>query len=127
MIRPTLDLAVAFNRVSREADEWFDEPDDLERVQRAVGSIADLVDVVEAAAALAYRVTRAQGFGEGNKRTALALAKGFSTATARTARCSSQPMIASSPTSSSRQRLAATSSANSSTCFVAVRHRRGRR
>jgi hypothetical protein len=30
LIRPTLDLAVAFNRVSREADEWFDEPDDLE-------------------------------------------------------------------------------------------------
>lgn len=75
MIRPTLDLAVAFNRVSREADEWFNEPDDLERVQRAVDSIADLDDVVEAAAVLAYRVTRAQGFGEGNKRTALALAK----------------------------------------------------
>ena len=75
MIRPTLDLAVAFNRVSRDADEWFDEPDDLERVQRAVDSIADLDDVVGAAAVLAYRVTRAQGFGEGNKRTALALAK----------------------------------------------------
>jgi hypothetical protein len=33
LIRPTLDLAVAFNRVSREADEWFEEPDDLVRVQ----------------------------------------------------------------------------------------------
>lgn len=75
MICPTLDLTVAFNQVSREADEWFDEPDDLERVQRAVESVADLDDVVEAAAVLAYRVTRAQGFGEGNKRTALALAK----------------------------------------------------
>ena len=59
----------------RELLEWFDEPDDLDRVQRAVDSIADLEDVVESAAALAYRVTHAQGFGEGNKRTALALAK----------------------------------------------------
>jgi prophage maintenance system killer protein len=32
-------------------------------------------DVVEAAAILAYRVARAQGFGEGNKRTALLLAR----------------------------------------------------
>ena len=28
MIRPTLDLAVAFKRVSREAEEWFDFPPD---------------------------------------------------------------------------------------------------
>jgi prophage maintenance system killer protein len=75
LIRPTLDHAVAFNRSERREDEWFDEPDDLERVQRALDSIADLEDVVEAAAVLAYRVARAQGFGEGNKRTALLLAR----------------------------------------------------
>lgn len=75
MIRPTLDHAVAFNRSERREDEWFDEPDDLDRVQRALDSIADLGDVVEAAAVLAYRVARAQGFGEGNKRTALLLAR----------------------------------------------------
>lgn len=75
MIRPTPDLAVALNRATRRADEWFDEPDDLDRVQRALDSIAAVDDVVEAAAVLTYRVARAQGFGEGNKRTALALAK----------------------------------------------------
>jgi len=32
-------------------------------------------DVIEAAAVLAYRVARTQGFGEGNKRTALLLAR----------------------------------------------------
>jgi prophage maintenance system killer protein len=75
LIRPTLDLAVAFNRATRRADEWFEEPDDLDRVQRALDSIARVDEVVDAAGVLAYRVTRAQGFGEGNKRTALALAK----------------------------------------------------
>lgn len=75
MIRPTLDHAVAFNRSERREDEWFDEPDDLERVQRALDSIGTLDDVIDAAAVLAYRVARAQGFGEGNKRTALLLAR----------------------------------------------------
>jgi prophage maintenance system killer protein len=75
LIRPTLDQALAFNRSERREDEWFDEPDDLERVQRALDSVVGLEDVVEAAAILAYRVARAQGFGEGNKRTALLLAR----------------------------------------------------
>jgi prophage maintenance system killer protein len=75
LIRPTLDHALAFNRSERRDDEWFDEPDDLERVQRALDSIADVDDVIVAAAVLAYRIARAQGFGEGNKRTALLLAR----------------------------------------------------
>jgi len=29
-------MAVAFNRAVREHDEWFDEPDDLDRVERAL-------------------------------------------------------------------------------------------
>lgn len=49
--------------------EWFDEPDDLDRVESALRSHDRLVDPVEAAAVLAFRVTRAQGFAEGNKRT----------------------------------------------------------
>jgi hypothetical protein len=40
LIRPTLDHAIAFNRSERREDEWFDEPDDLDRVQRALDSIA---------------------------------------------------------------------------------------
>ena len=75
MIRPTLALAVAINRAAREADEWFSEPDDLERVERALGSIDGIDDPVRAASVLAFRVARAQGFAEGNKRTGLLLAR----------------------------------------------------
>lgn len=75
MRRPTLHLAIAFNRAVREDDEWFEEPDDLPRVQRALDAIDRLEDPIEAAAVLAFRVVRAQAFGEGNKRTALLLAR----------------------------------------------------
>lgn len=75
MRRPTLRIAVTFNRAVRDRDEWFDEPDDLDRVQKALAAIDEIDDTVDAAAVLAYRVTRAQGFTEGNKRTAVLLAK----------------------------------------------------
>ena len=75
MIRPTLALAVAINRAARDADEWFSEPDDLERVERALGSIDGIDDPVRAASVLAFRIARAQGFAEGNKRTGLLLAR----------------------------------------------------
>jgi prophage maintenance system killer protein len=68
-------LAVAINRAVRHDDEWFDEPDDLDRLGRALAAIDAVEDAVEAAARLAFRVTRAQAFGEGNKRTALLLAR----------------------------------------------------
>jgi prophage maintenance system killer protein len=73
--RPPLRLATEFNKRVREDDEWFDEPDDLERVKRALSSIDDLENPLVAAGVLAYRVARAQGFAEGNKRTALLLAR----------------------------------------------------
>ena len=75
MRRPTLALAVAINRAVREADEWFSEPDDLDRVERALASIDGIDDPVRAAGVVTFRVTRAQGFAEGNKRTALLLAR----------------------------------------------------
>ncbi len=75
MRRPSLALAIAFNHATRQADEWFDEPDDLERVERALASIVAIDDPLRAAAVLASRVARAQGFAEGNKRTALLLAR----------------------------------------------------
>jgi prophage maintenance system killer protein len=56
-------------------DEWFEEPDDLERVQRAITAIEAIDDPVKAAAIIACRVARAQGFAEGNKRTGLLLAR----------------------------------------------------
>lgn len=65
---------MAFNRAVRREDEWFDEPDDLDRLERALAAVTGIDDPVEAAARLAFRVTRAQPFGEGNKRTALLLA-----------------------------------------------------
>jgi prophage maintenance system killer protein len=70
-----LALAVEFNRAIRTEDEWFDVPDDLDRVQRALSAVDSLQDPVDAAAVLAYRVSRSQGFTEGNKRTALLLAR----------------------------------------------------
>jgi len=66
---------VAINHVVRREDEWFDEPDELDRVARALAAIDLVEDPVEAAAVLAYRVARAQAFGEGNKRTALLVAR----------------------------------------------------
>jgi prophage maintenance system killer protein len=75
LIRPTLALAVEFNRAVRDADEWFDEPDDFDRIEQALAAIGGIDDLIEAAAVLAYRVVRAQGFGEGNKRTAVLLTR----------------------------------------------------
>ena len=66
---------MAFNRAIRRADEWFEEPDDLDIVTRAIHAIDDVEDPVRGAAVLAYRVARGQGFSEGNKRTALLLAR----------------------------------------------------
>ena len=75
MKRPDLQLAIAINQQVRTDDEWFDEADDLDRVDSALLAVQALTDPVEAAAVLAFRVARAQGFSEGNKRTALLLAR----------------------------------------------------
>jgi prophage maintenance system killer protein len=74
LIRPTVELAVAINAAVRTADEWFDEPDELDRLANALAAGDDLEDPVKAAG-VPFRVTRAQPFGEGNKRTALLLAR----------------------------------------------------
>ena len=64
-----------FNRAIRGEDEWFEEDDDLDRVENAVSSIKEIDDPIKAAGVLAFRLTAAQGFTEGNKRTALLLAR----------------------------------------------------
>ena len=64
-------------------DEWFDEPDDLDLLGRALDAITDIEDVVTAAGVLMYRVARAQALGEGNKRTATTLASTTSKASVR--------------------------------------------
>jgi prophage maintenance system killer protein len=73
--RPTLALAVAINTAVRAPDEWFNEADETDRVQRALSSIEGISDPITAAAVLAFRIARAQAFAEGNKRTALLLAR----------------------------------------------------
>ena len=75
MRRPSLELAVAINRLVRQEDERFDEPDEFDRLERALDAIGGIDDPIRAAAVVAYRVARAQAFGEGNKRTGLLLAK----------------------------------------------------
>ncbi len=76
MKRPSLALVVAINGAVREADEWFDdEPDDLPRVKAVLVAAQAVQDPVVAAATLAFRLTRAQAFSEGNKRTALLVAR----------------------------------------------------
>ncbi|MEE8406915.1 MAG: hypothetical protein V3S32_07180 [Acidimicrobiia bacterium] len=49
--------------------------DDLDRVERALTSFDNLETPLVAAGVLAYRVTLAQGFAVGNKRTAILLAR----------------------------------------------------
>ena len=53
------------------------DDDDLERVDRALQRVRAETDPVDAAAALAYEITAAQGVFEGNKRTATVLARWF--------------------------------------------------
>ena len=57
MRRPSLAVAIAINHAVREHDEWFDEPDDLDRVERALAAIVAVGDVLQAAAILACRGT----------------------------------------------------------------------
>ena len=75
MRRPSVELAVAINEAVRESDEWFTDADELDRLRRAIDSIRDESDAIRAAAHLTFRVARTQAFGEGNKRTALLLAR----------------------------------------------------
>jgi hypothetical protein len=59
--KPGLQLAVGINRRVRASDEWFEEPDDLDRVENALKSIDDISDPLQAATVLAYRVTKRPG------------------------------------------------------------------
>ena len=75
MILPSLGIVVAINHAVRQQDEWFDEPDEIHRVQAILAVAAQFSDPLVAAAGLASRIARAQAFTEGNKRTALLVAR----------------------------------------------------
>jgi len=76
---PTLDEIIACNEAVREPDEASPsaEDDDLDRVARALERASTEHDPIEAAAALAFEIAYAQGFYEGNKRTAALIARWF--------------------------------------------------
>ena len=76
---PTLDEIIACNEAVREPDEASPsaDDDDLDRVARALERAKTETDPVEAAAALAFEIAYAQGFYEGNKRTAILIARWF--------------------------------------------------
>ena len=74
MIRPSLDLIVAINTALREPDEFFDDEDDLDRIERLLHTSEKISDPVLLAGSLMSRLARSQAFTEGNKRTALAVA-----------------------------------------------------
>jgi prophage maintenance system killer protein len=68
---PSLEVVVAFNYTIREADEWFDEPDELDRVKRILDRLTDETDPVVAAALSVGHLAQSQAVTEGNKRTAV--------------------------------------------------------
>jgi prophage maintenance system killer protein len=68
---PSLETVVAFNHSIREADEWFEEPDELDRVGRILDQLVDETDPVVASALSVSRLAQSQAFTEANKRTAV--------------------------------------------------------
>jgi len=68
---PRLELVVAINASIRHDDEWFDEVDDLDRIEKIIGDLQSESDPLIAAAIATSRIARSQAFSEGNKRTAL--------------------------------------------------------
>ena len=76
---PTLDEVIACNEAVRGPDEASPsaDDDDLDLVSRALERAQSEPDLVDAAAALLYEIAAAQGFFEGNKRTAAVIARWF--------------------------------------------------
>ncbi|MEX2100295.1 MAG: Fic family protein [Acidimicrobiia bacterium] len=76
---PILDEVIACDEAVRERDEVSPSVDDdeLDRVADALLRAGTQSDPINAAAALAYEIAAAQAFFEGNKRTALVIARWF--------------------------------------------------
>jgi len=76
---PTLEETIACNEAVREPGEVSPTgaDDDLDRVAQALERSRAESDPIDAAAALAFELTSAQGFYEGNKRTAVLISRWF--------------------------------------------------
>lgn len=76
---PSLEEVIACNEAVREPDEVSPsaDDDDLDRVARALERARVESDPLDVTAALAFELTSAQGFHEGNKRTAALIARWF--------------------------------------------------
>ena len=76
---PNLEEIIACNEAVREPDEASPsaDDDDLDRVARALERVTTETNPIGAAAALAFEIAYAQGFYEGNKRTAALIARWF--------------------------------------------------
>jgi prophage maintenance system killer protein len=68
---PSLEVVVAINASVRHDDEWFDEEDEVHRVEKILEELRIESDPLHAAALATGRIARSQAFTEGNKRTAL--------------------------------------------------------
>ena len=68
---PGLEVVVAINASVRHDDEWFDDVDDLDRIEKILTDLQAESDSLIAAAIATSRIATAQAFSEGNKRTAL--------------------------------------------------------
>jgi prophage maintenance system killer protein len=74
LIRPSPDLIVKINASLRDPSEFFEDEDELDRVERVLHVLGGTSDPVLLAGLLMSRLARAQAFTEANKRTALAVA-----------------------------------------------------
>ena len=63
---PNLAIVLAINASIRHDDEWFDEPDEVERIVRLLNHLEGESDPVSAAAIAVERIARSQAFTDRN-------------------------------------------------------------
>ena len=66
---------MAISHSIRQDDEWYDEPDELDRIERILTELQGETDPVIVADTAVGRIARTQAFTEGNKRTALLIGR----------------------------------------------------
>jgi len=60
---PTVGQVVAINHAVREADEWFDEPDEIDRIGRLLAAFRDRSSSRAESRAAKSRVVKERGQG----------------------------------------------------------------